>query len=115
MLDLLEKYKSIIRTYRIISYEQEIDSYRIKVEITFVDGSMLFVKEYFFGNTERKYSFHWAESNGKVLCRWDNSPHWVQVSTFPHHKHVSGRVLDSRETTLEDVLLIISKELSPQH
>ncbi len=114
MRDLLEKYKSIIKTYRIISYDQEVDSYRIKVEITFINGSMLFMKEYFFENTERKYSFHWADRNGKALCRWDNSPHWGRVSTFPHHKHVNDHVVESRETTLEEVLNMISKELSPR-
>lgn len=58
MLDLLSKFKSIIKTYRIISYDHEIDAYRIKAEITFIDGSTLFVKEYYFALAGRKYSFH---------------------------------------------------------
>ena len=115
MRDLLEKYKSIISSYRLISYDQEIDSYRIKTQIAFTNGSMLFVKEYIFRDAERKYSFHWSDNTGKTLCRWDNSPHWANVSTFPHHKHVSDHVVESRETTLEEVLLWISHAAKPDH
>jgi hypothetical protein len=114
MLDLLSKFKSIIEAYRIISYDHEIDAYRIKAEIRFINGSALFVKEYYFGVGGRKYSFHWADRSGNLLCRWDNAPHWVHVSTFPHHKHLSTGVVDSRETTLEEILFVINKKLSLQ-
>jgi hypothetical protein len=111
MLDLLEKHKEIIETYRIVSYEQEGNSCRIKLEVNLIDDSRLFMKEYLFENAERKYSFHWTDRQGNLLCRWDDSPHWPNLSTFPHHKHVGGDVIDSRETTLEAVLVSIAKEM----
>ncbi|MEW6665743.1 MAG: DUF6516 family protein [Thermodesulfobacteriota bacterium] len=111
MLDLLERFKEIVRAYRVVSYEQEGNSYRIKVEINLIDDSQLFMKEYLFENAERKYAFHWSDRQGNLLCRWDDSPHWPNLRTFPHHKHVGTNVLDSRETTLEEVLLRIAEEL----
>jgi len=33
--------------------------------------------------------------------------------TFPHQKHAEEQVLASRETTLEEILMIIAKELTP--
>jgi hypothetical protein len=111
MLELLERFKEIITAYRIVSYEQEANSYRIKLQITFVDDSQLFMKEYLFENTERKYSFHWSDRQGNLICRWDDSPHWPNLPTFPHHKHVGTKVLDSRETTLGEVLRKIAEEL----
>ena len=36
-----------------------------------------------------KYSFHWQDSDGKLLCRWDNAPHHPEILNAPHHKHNS--------------------------
>jgi len=112
MLNILEKHKDIVKSFRVDCYDQEGDSYRTKIEIVFVNASKMFFKEYLFANGERKYSFHWVDAGGKLLCRWDNAPHWPDVETFPHHKHVEGRVLATRETTLEEVLAIIARELT---
>ena len=113
MLDLLEKHKEIIKEYHITSYDQESDSFRIKINITFIDDSTLFAKEYIFRNTERKYSYHWIDSTGNILCRWDNAPHYENITTFPHHKHIQSDVVDSRETTIEEILLIINNKITP--
>jgi hypothetical protein len=113
MLNLLEKHKDIIKSFRIECYDQEGDSYRRRLEIVFINDSMLFFKEYLFSNGERKYAFNWMDAAGKLLCRWDNAPHWPDVITFPYHKHAQGQVLASKETTLEEILIIIAKELTP--
>jgi len=113
MLNLLEKHKDVIKTFRVEHYDQEGESYRIKLEIVFINDSRLFFKEYLFSNGERKYAFNWVDAAGKLLYRWDNAPHWPDVITFPYHKHVEGQVLASRETTLEEILMVIAKELTP--
>lgn len=113
MLNLLEKHKDIIKNFRVDCYDQEGDSYRIKIEISFLNDSRLFLKEYLFSNGERKYAFNWVDAAGKLLCRWDNAPHWPNMKTFPSHKHIQGKVLASKETTPEEILTIIAKELKP--
>lgn len=113
MLNLIEKHKDVIKAFRIDCYDQEGDSYRIKIEITFANNSRLFLKEYLFSSGERKYAFNWVDASGKLLCRWDNAPHWPNVKTFPSHKHIQGEVLASKETTPEEILTIIAKELRP--
>jgi|GEM_PF-492729 len=42
--------------------------------------------------------------NGDLIMRWDNRPHWHNLKTFPHHKHVGAEVLPSHRVTLEEVL-----------
>ena len=76
MLDILKKHEGIIKDFHVTSFDQDISSYRIKIEIEFIDASRLFIKDFSFGNTERKYSYHWVDNSGNVLCRWDNAPHW---------------------------------------
>jgi hypothetical protein len=75
MLNLLEKHKDVIKTFRVERYDQEGESYRIKLEITFINDSKLFFKEYLFEKGDRKYAFNWVDASGKPLCRWDNAPH----------------------------------------
>ena len=35
----------------------------------------------------QKYSYHWQDSDGQMIVRWDNKPHWPNIKTFPYHKH----------------------------
>jgi hypothetical protein len=34
-----------------------------------------------------KYRHHWQDSQGLLIKRWDNAPHYPGVDTFPHHLH----------------------------
>jgi hypothetical protein len=44
------------------------------------------------------YSFHWADAEGQLLKRWDNTPHFPDLDGFPHHVH-DGRTGDVYEST----------------
>jgi hypothetical protein len=113
MIDLLEKYKDVIKHFRVERYDHEGESYRIKLEKTFINDSKLFFKEYLFDRGDRKYAFNWVDAAGEFLCRWDNAPHRPDVITFPYHKHIEGQVRASKETTLEEILKTIAGELKP--
>lgn len=111
MLDLIFRYKHFIKKYRVLLYEHEENILRIKVKITFTDDSTLFIKEYLFGNKERKYAYHWANFSDVLICRWDNAGHWPHISTYPHHKHIDNQVIESTETSVADVLSLISQKM----
>ncbi len=34
------------------------------------------------------YSYHYQDSSGKLIFRYDDTPHHPELATFPHHKHV---------------------------
>ena len=103
MKEILEKYESIITGHEIIDWGSEPTSYRFKTKTTFIDGSNLIVKDYIF-STGRKYSFHWQDEGDNLICRWDNTIHWKDIDTFPHHKHEKDGVFPSKEVMLEDIL-----------
>lgn len=111
MLDLLSKYSSFIKSFRIIVYEHEGSTSRFKARIELTDNSRLFIKEYVFENNERKYSYHWTNSTGNLICRWDNSGHWPNIHTFPHHKHIGENVFESMEISIDDILRVIFDKL----
>lgn len=61
-----------------------------------------------------KYVYHWQTKIGKLLIRWDNSPHYSKLETQPHHKHLGSRnkIESSYETDLTSVLNIIAKKIA---
>ena len=113
MLDLLIRFKPVIKSYHISLYEQEGEILRFKAQLTFINDSKLFIKEYLFENKERKYAYHWQEVNGQLRARWDNSPHHRHITTFPHHKHETGGITASYERNLRDILEVIRQTHSP--
>jgi hypothetical protein len=77
----------IVRERRIAS-----DGY-LRVRLTLVNGGRLEFSEYvrLSGDGEIEvvtYSYHWADQDGVLVKRWDNTPHHPQLAGFPHHVHV---------------------------
>jgi hypothetical protein len=54
--------------------------------------------------SEYNYSFHWQETDGRLIVRWDNAPHHSQVETYPHHMHTEEDIKESYSITINDVL-----------
>lgn len=46
MLNLIDKYKHFIKTFHVSQYELEANTYRLKMQLTFIDESNLVIKEY---------------------------------------------------------------------
>jgi len=80
--------------------------------VLLIDGSELYVSEYFTVLKDRikrdKYSYH-LQKRGELLIRWDNAPHHKELSTFPFHAHRKDGVHESKEMTVEDILEELSE------
>ncbi len=109
ILKYLEKSR-IVSSFTILDFRNwEIGLY-LKLKITLIDGSNLFVRE-FSDKNERNYSYHWQNSKGELIIRWDNAPHYPEHKTFPHHKHIKNELHESNEITLNEVLKFIEKNI----
>ena len=84
--------------------EERVRLLKVKAEV--YDGSILYITE-MYTETYQKYSYHWQEPNGDLIIRWDNKPHWQDLKTFSHHKHIDDKVLPCHRVTLEEVLIEI--------
>ena len=61
--------------------------------IYFLDGSRLHFRE--FVNVQHGidcyvYAYHYQSSDGDLVFRHDNSPHYRSLPGFPHHKHMGN-------------------------
>lgn len=89
--------------------EETISLLKIKAHVR--DGSILFVTE-LATHYSQKYSYHWQKPNGDLIMRWDNKPHWRNLKTFPHHKHVEGRVISYPRPDIKEIIDEIKSYLS---
>ena len=112
MLDLVARNKDLVKGFRVQTFDQEGELLRFKAELTLLDESKIFIKEFVFENGERQYAYHWADAMGNAICRWDNAPHWPNFSTFPHHKHIGEAVFESTEIIVSDVLNEVRRKLA---
>lgn len=102
--------KAFIKNWEIIDNRVWESGYYYKIRIDIKPNSMLQATEY-NDIIERNYAFHWQNDSGELIIRWDNAPHYKNLSTYPHHKHLTNQVLESRAMTLQEVLAEIESLL----
>ncbi len=85
----------------------------------FVNGSITFFNETILDFTESvspeklKYRYQYMTADSSLIFRYDNVPHFRDMSTFPHHKHLPDRVVASQPVTLRQVIEEIVDLLTP--
>jgi hypothetical protein len=84
----------------------------IRGSILFIDSSILeislFVKETPKAIFFDKYRFHYMNNRGDMLFRYDNAPHYPELSSFPNHKHIGNRTTPAAPPDLQTILNEIS-------
>ena len=88
LVRLVEKHKKLIKSWSVSEFDQDGPNTRFKGTIIFFDESVLHIKQIIIGELTFKYAYHWQDREGNLICRWDNSPHWPNIVTYPHHKHI---------------------------
>jgi hypothetical protein len=80
----------------------------IKGRLKFTDGSLLdFGEVILLQNREivkLRYAYHYQNASGEVIFRYDNAPHYPNLPTNPHHKHVGSAVEPAQVPDLSEVL-----------
>ncbi len=81
------------------------DEGMVRGRLLFLGGYVLTFMEYIQTGKERpKYRFNLSDGKGDMIFRYDNAAHHKEISTFPHHKHVSTEIKPSKEIGLAEVL-----------
>ncbi len=94
---------------------EKVLNYRYRIILS--DGGLMDMSERILesGNalTVTKYRFHWQNTQGQLIRRWDNAPHHKDVETFPNHLHdgTEGNVVPHSAVTGLDALKLILSEV----
>ncbi len=84
---LVEKYGEIIQSWSVTLLDKDGPSLRLRAQVTFIDSSVLYIRPVVIRESTFKYSYHWQDQKGSMICRWDNAEHWPKIPTYPHHRH----------------------------
>ena len=57
MLKLFDLHTSLFKSWHVVSYEQEGDTYMLQVAAVLRDDSRLEVRDYFFADSRRSYAY----------------------------------------------------------
>ena len=84
----------------------------IRGSIYFLDGSLLHLREFVnvqHGVERYMYAYHYQRSDGMFVFRYDNTPHFPTLPTFPDHKHqgAEANVVAASPPDLQAVLIEI--------
>jgi hypothetical protein len=90
-----------------------------RAKLSLADDSTLEFSEYMHvaaGNRIEvvTYSYHWADAEDQLICRWDNTPHFPCLPGFPYHIHdgPGDQVRSGQPTDIFAVLDEIVRRLS---
>ncbi|MBD2511134.1 hypothetical protein H6G91_28440 [Nostoc muscorum FACHB-395] len=50
------------------------------------------------------YRYHFQDERNCLVFRYDSTPHFPDISTFPHHKHLPNDVISSQKPEITQVL-----------
>lgn len=101
---------AFVTGYEVLKFERTQTVLRSKIVVAIQDGSSLFISE---ATTPRgfRYAYHWQDSAGNLLARWDNAPHHQNLVTFPDHFHTATTVEPSAQPTIREVLEYLADRL----
>ena len=90
----------------------------VRGSIYFLDGSLLHLREFVdveYGSERYMYAYHYQRPDGALVFRYDNTPHFPHLPTFPHHKHEGSEshVMAASPGDLEAILAEIRGLMSP--
>ncbi len=123
-LDYLEAVKERLLTeahvtsFYIVRERATLTEAYLRARLTLADASQLEFAEYIESRSEAEvevvaYSYHWADAQGRLIRRWDNTPHFPDLPNFPHHIHEgSDAVVPGQPMTIGAVLDEIAARLA---
>ena len=50
------------------------------------------------------YRYHCQDENNRLIFRYDSTPHFPDLSSFPHHKHLPDTVIPSDKPEIDQLI-----------
>jgi hypothetical protein len=69
----------------------------LRIRIRFANGNLLEVNEALQVESAIlvwvDYRYHYQDAQNQLIFRYDNTPHFPDLPSFPHHKHLPSQVI----------------------
>lgn len=110
-LDGVEKLVNEVKHAYVEMYEEEIlteDRVNLRIRIRFTNGHLLELNEAIKAEQDSinhlNYRYHFQDDHNTLVFRYDNTPHFPDLESFPHHKHTQRMVLPGARPSISDVM-----------
>ena len=107
----LESAFSTLSSGYIERYEEECltpERVNLRIRARFPKGYMLEWNEAVIGEEGHvehlAYRYHFQDKENNLIFRYDNTPHFPGLKTFPHHKHLPDNVIDAKRPSVFEVI-----------
>jgi len=110
----LESIEAVVREINdayIERYEEEIlafDRINLRIRVRFKSGYLFELNEAAIVEVDQfrrlNYRYHFQDNQNNLIFRYDNTPHFPDIVSFPHHKHLSNDVVSSDEPSVIRVI-----------
>jgi len=101
----------IIKSQDIHTEKRTISEGFLRGDLLFRDGSRLHFRELVTTDPSVQlvsYTYQYMNSDGSLIFRYDDSGHYLHLTTAPHHKHIGeNEVTAAKAPNLELVLIEI--------
>lgn len=91
----------------------------IRIRLRFSDNSLLELSEAIQITSniiqQISYRYHYQTSVGKTIFRYDDAPHYPNIKTYPHHKHVFDEVLECSHPDIETVINEVNEYIAKKN
>ncbi len=114
LADYLAEVEAAVRSLAdgyVERYEEEIltpERVNLRLRIRFASGYLLEVSEavVVVGSALQTlgYRYHCQDGNQSLVFRYDDTPHFPNLTSFPHHKHVPDHVIAAAQPALGRVI-----------
>jgi hypothetical protein len=92
-------------------YEEEIlagNRINVRIRIRFQSDHMLEINEAVIGERNQivhlGYRYHFQNGANNLIFRYENTPHFPELATYPHHKHVLDDVKAVKQPSIFEVI-----------
>jgi hypothetical protein len=100
-------------------YEEEFltpERANLRIRVRFPKGYMLEWNEAVVGEggyiDHLAYRYHFQDRDNNLIFRYDNTPHFPGLESYPNHKHLPGDVVAAKRPSVSHVLHEVNQALS---
>ncbi len=110
-LNLVEQELMALEDAYIERYVEEILTPQrgtLRIRVRFTRGHLLEINEALVVEADTlmwlDYRYHCQDEQNRLIFRYDSTPHFPDLSSFPHHKHLPSDVIASQKPDIKQVL-----------
>lgn len=114
LTDYLNEIEKVITDFKNVYVEHYREEFlspqraNIKIRLRFEQKYLLEINEAIIVAENKiktlDYRYHFQDQHNWLIFRYDSTPHFPNLPTFPHHKHLPNDVISSQKPKIIEVL-----------